>query len=583
MNFTDITSINITTELEILKRDTQRYSSFLYQHKGVFFADNTRIGNNDSEEAKTKFINVLTKAKEENISLVLSPEYSCPKSVINEIIANPDLQPSQQKIWALGGESLNKEELKYFKDLQNVNIHIYFENCYDISDKNYVDPLYYIFKGKHNGDDKLIILIQFKTSHMGGLWSSQTEPDNLIEGDTIYIIKNNNQSVRLMSFICSEAMNFTAQYEPQLIQDHNWLDSPYLMLSLQFNPNPSHPNFIAFKQFVLSNERRELISLNWGLSTTIIGKGALYAENNAPRSGIYFRTSDTELDYKKDKIINNHKKGLYFLQIKREKRVYFLNRNIELFKIHNKSVHIIEGVDEQRRREGPTVSNIYLLDDTFNILEILEDIPDNHIRFLTNQGVSNAYFLDSTKSVIDKEILLNISTGKVKPKEGNKWSDIINLNSFSLNEADECNNRLTYLEDTYVNSETNRRNYCSSIIELDNNILPYNSLYPHSLKRFKYKDFKLAFSNDASDYSYRYNVVNEINEIQKATICYLGYASDRDIEHTFDELQKLFEKGTVGIDTIVVYYKRGNSILDKSIPDAAAITKTPTNHNSITE
>jgi hypothetical protein len=113
--------------------------------------------------------------------------------------------------------------------------------------------------------------------------------------------------------------------------------------------------------------------------------------------------------------------------------------------------------------------------------------------------------------------------------------------------------------------------------------LPNNSLYPHSLKRLKYKDLQLAFSNDASDYYYRYNVVNDNAEIQKATICYLGYASDNDIEKTYDELQKLFEKGTVGIDTIVVYYKRGNSILNKSNPDAGDIIKIPTNYNSITD
>ena len=104
-----------------------------------------------------------------------------------------------------------------------------------------------------------------------------------------------------MSFICSEAMNFTAEYEPQLIREHNWIDSPFLILSLQFNPNPSHSNFISFKQFVLSRERKELITLNWGLLTTILGKGDLYAQNNAPRSGIYFKTSDIELDYKKTK------------------------------------------------------------------------------------------------------------------------------------------------------------------------------------------------------------------------------------------------------------------------------------------
>ncbi|MGB5988391.1 MAG: hypothetical protein WBG43_01420 [Marinifilaceae bacterium] len=263
MNFQDISNLNITTELDILKRDTQCNSFFLYQHKGVFFADNTRIGNNDQDEAKSKFLNVLTKAKEENIAIVLSPEYSCPKSVIEEIIADDNLKPSVRKIWALGGESLNVEELNYLRTLDDENIHIHFEDCYSNSDKNYVDPLYYIFRGMYEGVEKLIVLIQFKSRHMGGLRSSQLEPENLIEGENVYIIKNNQSSIRLISLICSQAMNLNAAFEPELVTNHNWTDSPYLILSLQYNPNPSHNDFIAFKKFVLEKEKRELITLNW--------------------------------------------------------------------------------------------------------------------------------------------------------------------------------------------------------------------------------------------------------------------------------------------------------------------------------
>ena len=39
MNFIDITTLAISTELDVLKRDTQRNSLLLYQHKGDFFAD----------------------------------------------------------------------------------------------------------------------------------------------------------------------------------------------------------------------------------------------------------------------------------------------------------------------------------------------------------------------------------------------------------------------------------------------------------------------------------------------------------------------------------------------------------------
>jgi hypothetical protein len=580
MNFVDLSTLNITTELETLKRGTQRYSLFLYQHKGVFFADNSRIGNSNQNEAETKFINLLKKARNENISLVISPEYSCPKSVIESIIEDENMQPPQHKIWALGGESLSKEDLNNLNNIENEGVYIYFEDVCSNSDKNYVDPLYYIFRGQHNGIEKLVILIQFKSNHMGGLWSSQLEPNNLIQGNNVYIIKNNEHSVRLMSFICSQAMNFDAALETDLIENHSWTDSPFMFLNLQFNPDPSHQNFIAFRQFALNKEKRELITINWGLETTFSNGEYLYRDNNAPRSGIYFKTSDAELDYKPRKIIDNHQKGLYFLQIKRNKRVYFLNRNIELFKIYNKSVHIIEGVDEQQRREGPTVSNIFNFGENLDFAEI-ETATENHINFLTTRGVTNAYLLNQENSIVDKERLLNISTGKVKGKEENRWADVIHLNSFILNETSECNNRLTYIEDTYPSSEAVRATNCTNIIELDRSILPNNQLYPHSIKRFRDKNLQLSYSSDASDYNYKYNVVNQDGNIEIATICYVGNASDRDVNSTYDELQKLFDKGTKGKETIVVYYKRGIAYKEKSDPAAGDITQIPKDNSSI--
>tara|TARA_R110001592_G_scaffold350296_1_gene646238 strand:+ start:1652 stop:3400 length:1749 start_codon:yes stop_codon:yes gene_type:complete len=581
MNFTEISSLNITTELEILKRDTQRYSSFLYQHNGVFFADNTRIGNDNQDETSIKFNKILTKAKEENISLVLSPEYSCPKSVIDEIIANPELQPSQQKLWALGGESLNKEELNYFRSLENENFHIHFEDCYLNSDKNYVDPLYYIFNGKHNGDEKLIILIQFKTRHMGGLRSSQLEANNLIEGDNVYIIKNNQNSIRLISFICSEAINFDASYLNDLTENHSWTDSPFLVISLQYNPFPSHPDFIAFKKFVLEKDKRELISLNWGTNTIAPNGSRFFSKTNSPRSSIYFKTSNEDLDYSSKNIIKNHKKGLYFLQVLRTKRVYMLNGEIELFKIFNKPVSIDYGVDAQQKREGPIIGNIYIHNENLDLLE-LQEIEDNHISFLKERGVKNSYFINPDNTIINKERLINISTGKVKSKDKYDWSNVFSLNSFTLDHLDECNNRLTYIEDTYQNSENIRQFNCASIIELDQNILPKHDSYPHSIKHLIDKNISLAYATDADTFNYKYNVVNLEGNIEKATVCYVGSAvSFSIVKKAYDELQKLFDEESPGKNTIVVFYRIGNSILEKSNPNAGSINNIPTSNNSI--
>lgn len=581
MIFIDISTLQITTDLEVLRRDTQRNSIFLYQHKGVFFADNTRIGNNNQEEATIKFQNVLSKAKDDNIALVLAPEYSCPKIVLDMIIENENMQPSLGKIWVLGGESLNKEELYSLREFNSDSLHIHFEDCYSNSDKNYVDPLYYIFKGNHEDTDKLIILIQFKSRHMGGLRSSQLELENLIEGNNVYIIKNDLNSIRLMSFICSQGINFNAGYKDNLVKNHSWTDSPFLILSLQFNPNPSHIDFIAFKQFALEREKRELITLNWGIETTYTTGKSLYDETNTPRSAIYFRTTDADLDLRPANIEKNHKKGLYFLQMLRTKRVYFLNGKVDLFKVNNKPVSIDEGQEVQRRREGPIIGDIFNFTKDFALLSI-DQVDDNHIESFRDRGIQNTYLLDRNESIVNKERLINISTGKVKSKEKDRWSSVIHLNSFTLDEANECNNRLTYVEDTYSSSEQIRMLSCSSFFELDQNIISNRDLYPHSIKHLQNKNISLAYANDAELFHYKYNLVNESGGLEKATICFIGSAvSSHHVNKVYDGIQSLFNEESPGKYTVVVFYRQGNNILNKSNPEAGSITETPNNHNSI--
>lgn len=583
MNFTDITTLNITTELDVLKRDTQRNSFLLYQHKGDFIADSNRIGNVDQTFAKTKFIKVLDKAKQDNIALVVSPEYSCPKSVVTTIVDNENLQPGINKIWALGGESLNKVEIAELLALNSDSLLIHCEDVFSNSDKTFLDPLYYIFRGVHDGHNKLIILIQFKTWHMGGLWiGGQVEADNLIEGNTIYVIKNSNSSTRLISFICSEAMNVRASLTPDIKNNVlDWNDKPFLILNPQINPNPSHPQFIHFRNFILEDDKKELISLNWG-KETYFKKNPWYSDDiNTPRSGIFFKTLESELDHSPQKIIKNHKKGFYFLHLNRNKFVYFINGKIELIKIENKSVDISEGVAQQRRRDGPEAMLIYNFDVvTTNFIEQLT-IDDLHIDFFTLRGISNNYLLSVDNSIVDKERLINISTGKVIGIFERKWSDVVNLNSFSLIEADECNCRMTYLEDTYESSALVRANNCANIIELDKTILPNKGLYPHSIKNLKKYNLLLSFAQNAGDYSYKYNLTEDNGIIKKATISYLGNTSPRNVEKAYAELQNLFEQDSTGKDTVVVFYRKGLEILEKSNPDAGDITSIPTDNISI--
>lgn len=580
MKFVDINSINISTELDILKRDTQPNSTLLYQHKGIFFADNNRIGNLDQNIAKEKYLKVIEIAKQDNTALVLSPEYSCPKSVIDNIIYNKELQPAPNKVWVLGGESLNKEEIKQLVAIKQDGVFIHCEDVYTNSDKSFLNPLYYIFIGVHNETVKLIILIQFKTRHMGGLWiGGQVEADNLIEGNIIYVIKNSNYSTRLVSFICSEAMNVREELNQEVKNLLDWNDKPFLILNPQINPDPSHHEFIKFRNFVFESDKKEVVSLNWG-KETFLGKKPWYSEEvNTPRSGVFFKTLESELDHSTTKIINNHNKGFYFLYQSRNKFVYFLNGNVELIKYQNKSVDIIEGVSQQRRREGPEAMKTYNFDVESSDFLVQTNINDRHIDFFIQRGIANNFLLNPANSIVDKERLIDIATGLINGKVENKWSDVIYLSSFNLKETDECNSRMTYIEDTYPGSETIRNIKCAHIIELENEILPNKSQHPDSIKDFTHQNINLSYSNDAHIFNYKYNLTNENGDTIKATICYLGNSSIGQVKKIYDELQKLFEAENEGKRRIVVFYKIGRDI--RSIYDmtAGSIT-TPSNDNS---
>lgn len=581
MRFIDVhTEFNICINLNILKRDTQRHSIILYQHVGEFSANVNKIGNSNHDEALLKYTKLIEKAKTANADLLVTPEYSCPLNIIEQIIQNPLSQPNNGKIWILGGESINKEELIKIQRYNNDNITVIFDETLLEETKNFYNPLFYVFKASQNDVDKLIILIQFKTCHMGVWGGGELERNNLIQGRDIYIIKNNNSSTRLMSFICSEAMNVRQLLTPQIKIDIDWDDKPYLIVNPQINPDPSYSEFILFRHFILESEKKELISLNWGKETTFGGQNFFKDRGNTARSGVFYKT--IENDFSENKILNNHKKGFYYLNIPRNKHVYYINGKVELIEIACPPVSITSGVSAQVRRDGPEAINSYYFDIANNKFSQYNNISDNHITYFTNLGLTNDYFTDPNVRIIDKERLLSLSLGKIVGGLGRQWCEIGNLNSFKLKEATECNSRVTYIDDNYEDSEELRSNYVERINKLSDDILPQTSLYPDSIKDLTKKNIKLKYCDTSKNFNFKYNITDiDDTSVVKTTICYLGVAQDNKINKIFDELQKLFEDGSQGKSRVVVFYSRENNIRSKSDPNAGSITEVPTDNSII--
>lgn len=570
MIFSPISNLDISINLSILRRDTQRKTALLCQHEGILQANNARIGN--LTNVNTELNLFFEKARVTGSDLVLTPEYSCPLSVIEDIINHPAKWPAREKLWAIGCESMTKQQLTDFQASHNVdNVFVHYDTDVLSNNLNYVDPLIYLFQGRNNNQEKLIVLLQFKTMHMGIWGGGIVERDNLIMGNQIYILKNSPDSISFFSLICSEAMNFpdVCQQNQQAIP--GWIDSPFLIYNPQLNPNPTHQNFTSFRKFVFRFKRKEIISLNWNNKTKLGAND--FMEFNTSRSGFYIESD--EIDLSSARVKKNHKHGLYYFYYGVKRHAFLLNSSPTVYLVAIPPVDIVNAIAQQIRREGPELLETCDFNaDRNEIVVFPNGITDQHINYLTSVGCTCNFLINDQNCILEKERLVSLTAGKIDKELGTNWSQIPFIYSIKINEDSEVNRRVTFVEDTYPDSLMQRSNYIDAIDELINDVLPNKALYPDSIASLKTDDLVIGYNADSSSDNYKFNVLTTAGEKRIATICFLGTMPDGVIEKTFDLLQAMFDKDNNNKRRVVVFYKRGNCILSKSDLNAGNITVT---------
>lgn len=568
MNFLFAENLGIGINLSILERSSQRHSILFYQHGGVLFADNTRIGN--THNVDNQFALFFEKARIGNCDLALTPEYSCPFTTIENIISHSEYWPAEGKLWTIGCESMTKAQLSYIQETYNSDgVFIYYNNDIHNINGNFVDPLIYIFIGEHTGQQKLIVLIQFKTHHMS-VWSGAVERDNLIQGNEILILRNAADSINLFSIICSEAMNFSDELNQAKQTEIGWIDRPFLILNPQLNPDPSHLTFIAFRKFVFRFTKKEIIAVNWNNSTTYHNHPFLGF--NTSRSGFYIQSD--EINLANQRIKNNHTHGLYYFNFGIKKHAFLLNSTPVVYSVSTPPVDIANAVAQQIRREGPEVIEAYRFNDAQDGFEVINAVTDMHFAYLLETGCNCNFLTSHDNCILEKEKLVCLTSGKLNKELGANWSSILNVFSLKLSDDSEINRRITFAEDTYPESLLQRSNYIDTIAELLNTILPDKSLYPESISNLKKEDLVIGYNAASQNDNYKFNILTATGEKRIATICFIGSMPDGTIKKTFDSLQGMFDNDNNNKRRVVVFYRRGNSILSKSDPEAGDILTT---------
>jgi hypothetical protein len=550
---------SITINLAALRRDTQRYSMLLYQHEGELFASKNRIGNLDQALAGNQVQSFFNLLKEKNVDLGVTPEYVVPWDTLRELLTQPDNFPKPNKLWALGMESIDKEKLQEFDEFcTELGVYFHYDKSVLEENQNFLNTLIYLFQAEIDGDKKLVVLAQFKTRHMG-VWVSDLERNNMIGGKEIYILKNNNSSVRLFSVICSEAMNFPGELSQEVRDTISWGDAPYMILNPQVNSGPIHKNFLDFRNTVLEMDRKQVVELNWTNNSKIMGQPLI--KEGASRSGIFMRAAD--FDFKGIPRINkNHAQGMYYFYSGKDRHAFLLDSKAHAFLIENTSVHILDGTPAQQRHNGPEVMGTFRLEKDFS-WNVIERVSDGHIDFLNELECKNEFLLDPKNCVMEKERLVCLSSGEIPDKSDLHWADVEKLSSLRFADTTEINNRITVAQDTSAESLNKRSYYAKAITKLEGSILKVKDLYPRSLDGLKSKNIRVGYAQLKNDdhkkiieeHYYRYNITTVEGEMVSATICFLPLGGRKAASLVYEKLRKLFTKDSMANCRVVVYFE----------------------------
>jgi hypothetical protein len=308
-----------------------------------------------------KFIEM---ALDKNCDLVLTPEYSFPFAVLEEILYNSQQWPQEGQLWCLATQGENRqilsERFKNWREIPGLELINIATDSLEV--KSFVSPLIYLFR---LNDKKLCVLPQYKTGSMADP-RNDFEGPNLCRGQHIFVFDlgdNQCQNV-FLSLICADALHIEASNIINTIPERF-----ITIFHPQLNPAPRYSELVNFRKSFYNTGQKDVrfLTLNWATNTLGRYNGRTYTFD-IPWSA-YFKNSKIaqpllEQSTRKNKE-NNHKKGTPFIVSDRIE-VWFSDRNE-----HCKSFIISKGDNSNSRlpvinRDDPTTEGCYLYDETEN-------------------------------------------------------------------------------------------------------------------------------------------------------------------------------------------------------------------------
>lgn len=530
-------------QLELLRPDEKLYSVLMLQPGEDVDASENWVRIRDRNSANLKFSSFIDLACSQDPDLVLTPEYSCPWAVLEELITNDQL-PGDGKLWALGCESITPTDLADFAARLGEVTWVY-EDGFQGSTGRFLDPICYVFRVSVADDlRRPVIVVQFKGQPMSE-HSCYLERDNLITGRRRYIFRNDDNSVYLTSLICSDSLDFTMSS----LEQH--LHIPYIVLHPQLNMDPRHPVFKHYREeaFQKNWEKQEFICANWARGFQVLD----YPESSFGGSALYTKSENLLLS--DERVNQNHIKGLYYLRYPScYTNVYLFNYCEHAFLLRTTKPSQAGAVAPLEGRTGPEMLRVFCWNRAESRWDEHEVCDDGFGGLCAEAGADVSPLSSNNLNPVDKERLLALSTGVLrKPRKQGAWYDVRFLPTFSLTDG-EVVRRVTFTHDPSHEARTKRSEILGRFCNLRNHILTDPGNYPVNIRDLAH-NYVMEYPHPVSGYNC--NLANDTGELT-ATVAYAGECFSNRVNEVYDEIDSILEEDQRR--RLVVWYRDGNHI-----------------------
>lgn len=509
--------------LGLLQPDCNEYDVMLYQHGGTIVADANGVFNSDQAIAKAKFNSLFIKAFVQQPQLLVTPEYSCPWSALEQMIQK-NHWPAVGKVWVVGCESIRPKELEEFCD--HCDLIKWVLPSYEVErDQAFLDIACICLNAiAADGTEVRVAALQAKNIPMADT-KNLIEPDFLIRGADRYILRNDENSIHLALMICSDALE-GGIFESLPHQEH----FPYILLHIQLNPDPRHLCFREYRDFWGTHDRRnvEIICLNWAKNTIIFGTPIPFGA-----SAWYFKSSNVVAN---DGEINHaHNLGTYYMtSLERYFHCQFLNYDELVFQLRSTKVsQVRSSPPTQRQRTGPHVLAT-LIWDSGRVDWLPAKPEDGFRRFCDTIHSDLAPLTDLDMTPANKERLVCLTNSEIFAKSKDPWPHIRSLKSFELMQNEVCQ-RVTFCHDPDEDSRERRRRWLHHFATLKNEILGGSVPFPQHLQPLQGSG---VIRYPAIPEGYSFNVVNTTGEFP-STFVFIGEASEQHARQVLDRISDI--------------------------------------------